>query len=361
MKNLLKYFAAGLIVLCAGNAVVAQNPTVINDSLVVNQRVYAKEKLVVDQEAKFKQDIKVLGTARLQGDMIVDGTAKFNSNVKMDGLGTHTTMSTDDKIIIILPNGQLKTVSIGTAMTAGYQPIACIGGDVLNPTWASGLNKIYHVCDPILTGLGTATPQFKLHVEGMTYANKGFLAGHSGANTNALINAYAQSPAGNLLQLGVKIGSGSQELVLTVTNEGEVEWKNLGTDPSLTIRNGDGHALVVYANDGSKILQLEDSGLLRGRRIKVDTDSWADYVFKQGYQLMSLQETEEFIHKNGHLPGVPDEKTLVDKGLDLAEMQRIQMEKIEELYLHMIEMDKKIASLQEENAVLKAELASKND
>ena len=89
----------------------AQNPTVINDSLVVNNRVYAREKLIVDQEAKFKEDVKVLGTARLIGDVIVSGTAKFNGNVKMDGLG-NAALNDSSQILIILPNGQLKKCNI---------------------------------------------------------------------------------------------------------------------------------------------------------------------------------------------------------------------------------------------------------
>jgi len=66
----------------------SQNPMVISDSLVVMNRVYAKEKRIVDQEAKFKQDIKVLGNARIytdlrvDGELRVDGTAKLNGNVK---------------------------------------------------------------------------------------------------------------------------------------------------------------------------------------------------------------------------------------------------------------------------------------
>jgi hypothetical protein len=356
MMKKLKFFALTVSVFCIANSSHAQNPTVINDSLIVNQRLYAKEKLVVDLEAKFKEDIKVLGTARLQGDVIVSGVAKFESNVKMTGLGTPSAMASDDKILIILPNGQLKTVGIGALMTAGSQPIACLGGDVANPLWAHGLNKIYHECPVILTGLGTAAPAHKLHVVGLSYSSKGFLAGHSGANADALINAYAQSSFGNLLQLGVKVGSGSQEVRLTVTNDGEVDWKNLGTDPSLTIHNGDGHAIVVYGNaGGSKIFQLEDNGLLRTREIRIDATSWADHVFHADYKLPKLKDVAKFIDENNHLPGIPSATELEENGINVGEMQTLQMQKIEELTLYMIEMDQKMEAMQAEINDLKKE------
>lgn len=130
----------------------------------------------------------------------------------------------------------------------------------------------------------------------------------------------------------------------------------VGNNTALEIKNGNGHAIVIKANNGDKILQLEDNGLLRSRKIKVGADTWADYVFKQGYKLKSLSETELYIKEHGHLPGVPSEKEINKNGLDIAEMQKIQMEKIEELYLHLIEMEKKVEDLENQNVILKEEL-----
>ncbi|MBK9593404.1 MAG: hypothetical protein IPO32_18535, partial [Crocinitomicaceae bacterium] len=68
---------------------------------------------------------------------------------------------------------------------------------------------------------------------------------------------------------------------------------------------------------------------------------------------MSLKQTEKYIDKNGHLPGVPSEEEIVENGLDLGDMQKIQMQKMEEMYLHMIEMSKEIEDLKKEVASLK--------
>jgi len=66
-----------------------------------------------------------------------------------------------------------------------------------------------------------------------------------------------------------------------------------------------------------------------------------------------LKEVETFIDKNGHLPGVPPEQEIIENGLDLNEQSVWQQEKIEELFLHMIDMDKRFKALEKENSQLK--------
>lgn len=93
-------------------------------------------------------------------------------------------------------------------------------------------------------------------------------------------------------------------------------------------------------------------GLISSTRVKVQTNVWADYVFKKDYQLKSLEETELFIQKNGHLPNIPNEETVVKEGFDVSEMTTLQQEKIEELFLHTIELNKQVKELIESNKAL---------
>jgi hypothetical protein len=43
-------------------------------------------------------------------------------------------------------------------------------------------------------------------------------------------------------------------------------------------------------------------------------------------------------------------------GLDLGKMQSLQMEKIEEIYLHLINLNKRLKDLEKENLELKKQL-----
>ncbi|MBC7774411.1 MAG: bZIP transcription factor [Phycisphaerae bacterium] len=84
--------------------------------------------------------------------------------------------------------------------------------------------------------------------------------------------------------------------------------------------------------------------------------NWPDYVMAEGYDLKPLSEVEAFIQQEKHLPGVPSASEVAENGISLGEMQKTQMEKIEELYLHMIEMEKQVKTLKAENEALKTKV-----
>jgi len=94
--------------------------------------------------------------------------------------------------------------------------------------------------------------------------------------------------------------------------------------------------------------KLYVNGGIRGRHCKVDLQTdWGDYVFEPTYQLPTLREVEAYIKTNKHLPGVPSATTLEKEGLDLGEMQTIQMVKIEELTLYTIQLKKENDALKQ--------------
>jgi hypothetical protein len=75
---------------------------------------------------------------------------------------------------------------------------------------------------------------------------------------------------------------------------------------------------------------------------------WADYVFEPEYNLMPLENVEAFTKENKHLPNVPSAIEMVENGLDVSQSSKMFMEKIEELTLYLIEMNKEIKSLKGE-------------
>lgn len=77
----------------------------------------------------------------------------------------------------------------------------------------------------------------------------------------------------------------------------------------------------------------------------INPGDWPDYVFENDYQKMSLNEIEKFVKENKHLPNIPSAAEVVENGISVGEMQAKQLEKIEELTLHLIEKDKQIDEL----------------
>jgi hypothetical protein len=86
---------------------------------------------------------------------------------------------------------------------------------------------------------------------------------------------------------------------------------------------------------------LSVNGNIRSKQVKVEIANWPDYVFKKDYQLPSLTDVKAYIDKNQHLPEIPSEAEIAKNGLDLGEMNRLLLKKVEELTLYMIEKDKK--------------------
>lgn len=72
--------------------------------------------------------------------------------------------------------------------------------------------------------------------------------------------------------------------------------------------------------------------------------AWPDYVFDTNYNLPSLHTIKTFIDQNHHLPGIPTETEVYDSGLNLGEMDKTLVKKVEELTLYLIEKDNEIKS-----------------
>ena len=100
---------------------------------------------------------------------------------------------------------------------------------------------------------------------------------------------------------------------------------------------------------------LSVGGGIMAEEVRVQLQPWPDYVFENDYELMSLSSVEDYIGQHKHLPGVASAKEVAESGLDLGQTQKVQMEKIEEIFLHLIELEKRVQALESENKVLKAE------
>jgi hypothetical protein len=106
---------------------------------------------------------------------------------------------------------------------------------------------------------------------------------------------------------------------------------------------GTGNYFLFLANDGNIGMgtnctpyKLNVDGVIGAREVIVELEDWCDYVFEKDYKLMPLSEVKEFIIKNGHLPKIAPAIEIETEGLNLGEIQKIQMEKIEELTLYTI-------------------------
>jgi hypothetical protein len=117
-------------------------------------------------------------------------------------------------------------------------------------------------------------------------------------------------------------------------------------------------ALVTVQNGGNVGIgttnpqyPLAVNGTVQAKEVIVNT-GWSDYVFDPTFRLSPLPEVAAFIHENHHLPDIPTEAEVKEKGVSLGEMQSKLLAKVEELTLHMIEADERIRRADQRNTSL---------
>jgi hypothetical protein len=77
--------------------------------------------------------------------------------------------------------------------------------------------------------------------------------------------------------------------------------------------------------------------------------TWPDFVFSKSYNLLSLAEVDMFIKTNGHLPNVPTAYEVEQNGVDIYEMNKTLLQKVEELTLYLIQLEKELKALKNEH------------
>ena len=104
------------------------------------------------------------------------------------------------------------------------------------------------------------------------------------------------------------------------------------------------------------LFRLYVNGGIKAQELKIElctTGSWCDYVFDSSYKLMPLTDVKKFVTKNKHLPNMPSAETLVkEEGFELGKITTLQQEKIEEIFLHLINLEEKVKKLEKENVEL---------
>ncbi|MBF0576823.1 hypothetical protein [Dysgonomonas sp. GY617] len=92
--------------------------------------------------------------------------------------------------------------------------------------------------------------------------------------------------------------------------------------------------------------KLDVRGVISASEIKVQVLTGADHVFAHDYELKPLSEVEAFVKENKHLPEIPSEKQMQKDGLNMNEFQIKLLQKIEELTLYIIQLEKRIQQLE---------------
>ena len=123
-----------------------------------------------------------------------------------------------------------------------------------------------------------------------------------------------------------------------------------GGSGNWTLNNQD-----VYYNTGNVGIgtttpdeKLAVNGNIHAKEIRVDLNNWPDYVFTKEYDLPTLKQVAEYIKRKGHLPNIPSAKEVEENGILLGVMNAKLLEKIEELTLYILQLNKELEAQKEQ-------------
>jgi hypothetical protein len=220
--------------------------------------------------------------------------------------------------------------------TAGTTPgqIAYTGGNAM--TFKVNGSERLRISPNGYVGIGTATPNDDLHVanhirvgEDASYSTVYGELKHDGGSTGFIINANA---SGGWADMYLQTDGITRMFIESAGNVG------IGTT---TLASG---------------YRLSVSGKVMCEELKVQLQgSWPDYVFTEGYNLKALSTLEREIRNLGHLPGMPSALEVAKNGVEVGEIQRLLLEKMEELTLYVIALKKENEAIKDELVTLKTQ------
>jgi hypothetical protein len=178
-------------------------------------------------------------------------------------------------------------------------------------------------------GINQSSPLDKIHLTGGNLRIE---------NTSAQISFYQGTTFGAFIQ------SGLQNLLISNKNSGELQLRTNDVRRLAITHAGD---VVIGTIPPATGYRLNVDGKIIAEELKVQmSELWPDYVFGEDYPLLSLSDLKEYVSEHRHLPGIPSAGDVTNaQGIEVGEMNRLLLEKIEELTLYIIDLQDQIDTL----------------
>jgi len=195
----------------------------------------------------------------------------------------------------------------------------------------------YYIFNDGNVGIGTVSPAYKFHVD--LTASEFFIDNVN--NTMTLqMKSYGYYPA---LQLG-DWERNSWKMQYNYSADA-LEFKYNTNDASVYFNDDGSVGIGSRSTHGYKLAVL--GKILTDEVMVLDPVDWYDNVFEDSYVLIGIDELNNYIKANRHLPGIPTTEEVMENGFGLAQMNGLLLQKVEELTLYIIDQEARIKALEE--------------
>ncbi len=276
------------------------------------------------------------------GQVAVNGAFKATGNVTLSGLA-----GSSSKVLTVGTNGQLSSVEYSTfndnlGNHMAEQNINLNGKKIVNGT--STTKGIFVSTEgKVRIGTGFTVPSNALEVDGTIVSSELKISNLANATPQALI-IYPDGLVHATSYSTLADNMGNHTATQNINLDGnKIVGSSASTNGLFVGTNGN---VRIGAGSGNPSKALEVNGIVRSKEVLVEITGWSDFVFEKDYKLMSLAEVEQFVKQHGHLPDVPSANEVEENGIGLGEMNALLLQKIEEMTLHLIEMEKRIQELE---------------
>ena len=231
-------------------------------------------------------------------------------------------------------------------------------------------------------GIGTNTPQYKIDVNGDSRISGSLILEREGDNAVLRIkplsgngvsrvvdflespdiwntayglvgiaNTTWGAPIPSVCLISSRVGSGGPTKDIMMWAHDAPNASNV----AMTIKANSGNILIGKTSQTNTSYKLDINGNARANKIVVNTTG-ADFVFEEDYRLRNLEELQQYIRQNKHLPEIPAAKEMEKEGVDVGALNIKLLQKIEELTLYMIDQHKKLEQQNQEINILKSKM-----
>ncbi len=373
MKTFVLNFLSIILLVCSTTIVLGQSYSINGD-------------LGIDTLPQHKLDVN--GDGRFKGELILDDKLRIPDLASSDSL--------IEKLVYIDENGRMQRLGGGGARSIEQylHALPCKGGPLEEDVlffWKTAPGKITaydEACGTPKVGIGTEFPEARLHVRGTSYFSGGTGIGvlntgdarimvRTTQSNNALLiqgstvesgevvhkdifkvhgNGEVQidRAAGGAWEYGIKLTAGHSDLKafsLRLTDDSTDRLTIFG-DGRLKINTDENNikAISIYNTVAEKdAFQIWSNGNIWATAVHVREfghNDFPDYVFEPDYKLMSFADLRTFIKDNQRLPNMPSADDVKRNGADLGEMNRLLVEKVEELTLYILELEKRLNKIE---------------